>query len=365
MNMASSMNVSVTPTLLPTDQAFFNCLSLYGPMSRAEIAKQTGISRPTVSESAQRLLEKGVVIEKRRKAKNNQGRAGIVYETNANLGIILAVELDSKSIQVCVTDFAKTEILCTQHKLDKTWSQELYVSKVMNAVDSAVIRLGRPVLSMGISLAVPLNNKTGEVTPLPSCAFQISHGLNFLELFSSRFNCPVMIDNDVNWATLAEKERGIAMEYENFIYIYLSYGIGAGIYLDDRLIRGKSGLAGEVGYIQVNRDTNLQEDVRDLILTQDIHDNQKLRNNKAVVGIALIVAAVTFVVDPGLVIIGGPLSKNSNLIEAIVDAVSNHVTSPLNIRTSNMADDGIIKGVVDGTYASCLQNMGLAKSNQY
>ena len=73
-------------------------------MSRASIAKLTGISRPTISESAQRLVKLGLVNETKRKTQNKQGRAGIIYEINASKGIILALAIDVKQIQLRLTN---------------------------------------------------------------------------------------------------------------------------------------------------------------------------------------------------------------------------------------------------------------------
>ena len=194
-----------TPLALMTDRQFFHCLKEHGPMTRAAIAKQTGISRPTISESAQRLEKSGLVVETSRKTKNKQGRAGVIYEINAAKGLTLAIAIDVKQIQLRLTDLSLKVIRDQCFYIDPAWQQAELEKAILRFIHLAVQDQHSPLLAIGVSLAVPVNSQTGEILALPYSKFTIIHGINFKTLLEEHLACPVTLDNDVNWATLAEK----------------------------------------------------------------------------------------------------------------------------------------------------------------
>lgn len=74
-------------------------------------------------------------------------------------------------------------------------------------------------------------------------------------LLEERFDVGVEVYNDTSIAALGEKKFGAAKDYENFVYLTLSTGIGTGVYIDGELLQGKAGNAGEVGHSVINYDS--------------------------------------------------------------------------------------------------------------
>ena len=102
-------------------------------------------------------------------------------------------------------------------------------------------------ISLGVAGA--LNPDTGVVYQVPNIPNW--NGLHIVELAEKRFNVPVRLGNDANLAALGEWKYGAGIGHHNLIYLTISTGVGGGIIVDDHLLVGTNGLAGEVGHITV------------------------------------------------------------------------------------------------------------------
>jgi predicted NBD/HSP70 family sugar kinase len=106
-----------------------------------------------------------------------------------------------------------------------------------------------PLEAICVSVANPVDPRTGDTVSLANSAFAAGR---FNVMSRSWKSCApsVVVDNDVNWATLAERHLGAMAGEDNFVYIYLGDGLGAGLFLGGALQRGHRGLAGEIGYLR-------------------------------------------------------------------------------------------------------------------
>ncbi|TPV59797.1 ROK family transcriptional regulator [Aestuariibacter sp. GS-14] len=352
------------PLALMPDRLFFHTIKQHGPMSRASIAKLTGISRPTISESAQRLLKQGLVIETKRKTQNKQGRAGIIYEINATKGVILALAIDVKQIQLRLTNLALGVIRDQCFTIDPSWNKQDFIKAVIQIMELSLHDQQAPLLSIGVSVATPVNATTGEIIALPFSQFTVIHGINFKQLFSHHFNCTVTIDNDVNWATLAEKANGIAQQESNFMFIYFGEGIGGGVYFDNHLIKGASGMAGELGHIMIEDGVNLQDYVHKHKLQEALEAGDDLTSHPALQVISRIIASMATVINPNMFVLGGPLTKYPTFIPAIIALTRPQLFTPTLIVPSDAPNFAPLNGVETGAYEVALAQFGLPKPDE-
>ncbi len=121
--------------------------------------------------------------------------------------------------------------------------------KINSLIEGSGIHFER-VLGIGIGAPGPLDSKKGLITCPPNLPKW--HNVDIVHLFKEEYQVPVLLENDCNAATLAEKWIGAAQQNEDFIYLTISTGIGAGIYSDNRLISGGSGNAGDVGHMMID-----------------------------------------------------------------------------------------------------------------
>lgn len=123
---------------------------------------------------------------------------------------------------------------------------------VQEMVDESGLKLEH-CAGIGIGAPGPLDPGSGKITcppNLPSWA-----GFAIVERFKQHFQLPIRLENDASAAALAEKWVGAAQENDNFIYITISTGIGAGIYTAGKLFTGSSGNAGDVGHFVIDPST--------------------------------------------------------------------------------------------------------------
>lgn len=344
---------------LDTDRQFFRCLREHGPMSRAAISQATGISRPTISEAAQRLENQSLVIETKRKTQNKQGRAGILYEINAKRGMTLGVALDSEHIQMRIMDLAENVLAEKFQTLDGVESSDQFVSLVTQMAEDIVASSSSAVLAVGISIADPVNAETGQVIPLPNAPFHLAHDINFPSLFASLFHCPVIIDNDVNWATTAEQASGNARNEKNFVFFYFGRGIGAGIFISGHLLRGSSGMAGEVGYFMVSEEENLQDYVEREGLAKALQDHRSLEQHPVIDKIVHVITSTAILVNPDLVVLGGPLSRHEDFMDTLSRAIPKQTLVPTRVVASAMPETAPLCGASSGAHELALASLGL------
>lgn len=106
----------------------------------------------------------------------------------------------------------------------------------------------------GIGLGLPgiCNQKEGVIHQLPH--FPSWKDVPVLQIFNRFFSCPVLFDNDANFAAVGEHWKGVARLFHSFIMLTLGTGIGGGIFLDGKIWAGDEGFAGEVGHMTIEKD---------------------------------------------------------------------------------------------------------------
>ena len=332
-----------------TAQLIFTALQTQGPMSRAALAKHTCVSRPTVSGAIERLQEAGLVRQTSRRTQG-QGRAGIIFEVASDYGLVIAVAIDASQCQIMAKGL-NNQILSQHHFLTQDLnSPAALLQTIENNVQSMIKTLDLPVKAMGVSLAAPVDPSTHNAVALPLLPFKMAGKLAPKAYFEQRLHCPVVVDNDVNWATLAESTYGAVKDERNFICVYLGQGIGAGIFLDGRLIRGGSGLAGELGYVPASDTLNLQDYVT---LARQQCPNLRLPDGSwspAVKQLCRVIASAAIVVNPDKLVLTGPLCEAPELFEALKTGVEDYLLRPLPILRSFMPSNAPVEGAAWGAY---------------
>ncbi len=105
------------------------------------------------------------------------------------------------------------------------------------------------VLGIGVAVPGPVDSYQGWVLSTPNIPEW--HNLPLAHLISQQFNCPTWIENDANLAALGEWRYGAAQGHHDVLYLTISTGIGGGVILADRLLRGAHGMAAELGHVTI------------------------------------------------------------------------------------------------------------------
>lgn len=359
-----------------TDRRFLDCLRQFGPMSRAAVADMTGISKPTISESAQRLLRQALVLETSQRTNGHQGRSAVLYDIDARRGHSLGIALESGRIGARALNLKGEPVWEGTESMSHTSDKRDIIALVKRFVVQSRREVGSEQLAIGFSVADPVDPSSGDVMSLPHSPFPGGHGIHFLTDFGIDDSCPVFIDNDVNWATLAESAFGCMQEENDFVFVYLGAGIGAGLFLSGRLHRGARGMAGEIGYLDVDAGKSLMHLVADAGLGTPGKDALSLEAAQQLFGsdvlssqreyilgeIGKAIVATITLLNPAAVVLGGPFSQYGTLCEELERHIADKALFSVSVRKSDMPTQAPLIGVSVGAHDQAMTRLGMVEA---
>ncbi len=221
-------------------------------ISRAEIARRTGLSRSTVSEAVNDLLTTGLVRETGT-GETSGGRRPIVLSFEDKACLLLGLDIGASHVGT---------VLCDLRGRIQTWESRSFPSleDPQGALELARTlclehltqgrSAGRSVIGLGVSLPAPVDPvHPFKVSPVVLPAWE---GRNHLDELRDFLHLPLLVDNDANLGALAEQWWGCGQGVADFAYIKLSKGIGLGQVLGGQIYRGANGVAGEIGHLTVD-----------------------------------------------------------------------------------------------------------------
>src|ERR1700754_4925789 len=229
-----------------------------GHISRADIARRTGLSRSTVSSLVADLQADGLVVERPEpgSAHGAQGsRPPILLSFDASAGAAVGVDFGHNHLRVAVSDLASTILSERKQPLDTDHDAQEGLEMAAELVVQTLAEAGvtkETVIGAGMGLPGPVDQGEGVVGSSAILPGWI--GMGAAKELRKRLDVPVMVDNDANLGALAEAAFGAGRDAGDLIYLKISSGIGAGLILNGRLYRGSAGLAGELGHVLVNPD---------------------------------------------------------------------------------------------------------------
>ncbi len=227
-----------------------------GAVSRADIARRTGLSRSTVSSLVADLQAEGLVVEREADAAPRGpegGRPPVLIALDQSAGAIVGIDFGHRHVRVAVADLSFTVLAESAEGIDvDTAGQEsldLAAGLIERLLDEAGVDRTR-VLAAGMGLPAPIDRATGFLQSraiIPSL-----DGIDPAAEMGMRLHMPVHLDNDANVGALGESTFGAGAGAEVMAYLRLSAGIGAGLVIGGRPFRGARGVAGEIGHVLVD-----------------------------------------------------------------------------------------------------------------
>jgi N-acetylglucosamine repressor len=226
-----------------------NLLRERGPLSRAGLARVSGLSSSTVTEIVTVLLADRFIIEEGQVAPGAAGigRPATLLRVNPAAGFVVGLKLTADSLTATVTDLAAEPRGFVTVPHPPASDADAIVATFEDAVSRALRAAGveRDSL-MGLGVGVPGAVVEGEVVGSP---IQGWGGIDLRHHLEAQFNLPVFLDNDVNTLTVAEQLYGAGAGASTFVVVTVGRGIGMGIVVNGALYRGRHGAAGELGHV--------------------------------------------------------------------------------------------------------------------
>src|SRR3954469_11374397 len=244
------MAVKGIPALLRTlnQGALMQQLRERGPLSRAQLARDTGLSKPTVSQALAELELAGLVRAVG-PAAPARGRTAILYEPDPTAGYVVGIDIGRAWIRVAVADLGGS-IIARRDSPNRARTGAAVVRTVAREARAAVKDAGigwKRVVHTVVGSPGVFDPSTGRLWHAPNLPDWSKPGL--ADELRAALTPSTTIDNDANLAAVGERDFGRGRDARSFVYVELGTGLGVGIVIDGELYRGARGAAGEVGYI--------------------------------------------------------------------------------------------------------------------
>lgn len=226
-------------------------LMLHAPLSRIELSKFSGLSKMTLTNIINEFLEEGIVTEGEKGITATSGRKPITLSLSENGFAAIGVYISRSSVSGCVLSAVGKIHAIESVPLGLSDNQETFEKKLRFVAGSLMRQAeGHNLWGIGVGAIGPVDIRSGTILNPPD--FYGITEIPVKEILSTEYGMPVYIDNDMNAAAVAEKYFGLAKRMNDFIYIGVTNGIGAGIFSGGKLLAGSSGLAGELGHTAVD-----------------------------------------------------------------------------------------------------------------
>ena len=239
-----------TPSLLRVlnDRAALDLLLGGEMLTRAQISEYTGVSKVTVSQMLARLEERGLVAIAGEQA-GGRGPNAALYSVVPSSAYVAGLYVDFDLVSAAVADVTGRRVAEVSGNPNGTDDPvELVRGTIEQACASAGIEVTR-LSALVIGSPGVVDPRTGD----PRLAVNLpAWHEGALDALTDAWHKPVVIENDVNLAAMAERADGAAAGADDFVLVWLGVGLGLATILGGRLHRGTAGAAGEIGYLPVH-----------------------------------------------------------------------------------------------------------------
>ena len=377
--------VAAIPPLLKdlNERTVLDAIRVGAPISRAEISRRAGISKPTVSLALRSLLDAGLVQE----TEPDPGRptyGAVFFDLVPEAALVLGLDLGARFLRGAICDLRGDVRARQDVELDGA-DADAAIEAIGRLRDSLAESCGLSAdLIDGAVVGVPgvVETDTGQLrlaTNVPGL-----EGRHWGDDIRARLRLPVAVENDINLAAVGERWRGVARGVEDFVFLSVGTGLGAGLVLHGELHRGRNGAAGEVDLVASGRTDEIDPcaaavsalaarlvaedgaasilqppfDVRSIFaaarggdkLAKEVVSEEARR-------IALHLAPIAAVTDIALVVLGGGIGANADLLlEPTRDLLSRWLPYPPRVEVSSLGDAAVLTGALAVGLRAALDN---------
>jgi len=352
-------------------KAVFRALFVQGPATRPQLCAELGLSRPTMSTSIIDLDRVGYV-EKIGEVQGPLGRKASVYRLGRAAGHVIAVDAGSTHVRLRVSTLDRRRLL--HNRIFRLSSNQRVLGDEISKTVAEEVAAAR-------GLTEPSWGPLGAIgIALPRVVIQDGspHPQDRLfSIFAPPVDVPLVLENNVNCAAIAEQSHGVARGRADFAYIQVGVKVGMGIVLRGQLLRGRNGAAGEISHIafpfapdRLPQDPVALEDYLGAdALMQRVRANwpcaegappqdapqlltlAEAGHRAAVAAVArhgldigAMVATSVSIIDPGLVVLGGGIGNSAQILPHVRSVVE-RLTFPPEIVSSVLGPDATVLGI--------------------
>jgi len=374
-----------------------NLIRTEGPISRNGLAKRSKISKVAVSEIIGRLQEAGFIIEiGKGKSTAKGGKRPTMLQLNPENGYVIGIEIKRRFTRIALANMMSEIQGIEQIGYDVGTSIDESLHKIFEKVDALLEKHHiDPCKLISIAIGIPgfIDYSKGELVFADTLRGWAN--LPLAIRFKERYNVPTILENDVNIIALGESLSGRWIGTPNMVCIWIGEGIGSGIIVDNHLVRGATGNAGEIGYLELGHyvtnvirmknlytsqryfgellsEMNLFETLKiklqryqtqsaendepitfEAMLAQGDKGNLRVQEILDEYAFPLAIVCMNYIktINPSLIILSGRVIENSNYLlekvrQLVKQSMMNMPFQPSSIMVSQLKEEAGIKGAV-------------------
>lgn len=360
-----------------------NKIRTSAPISRAQIAKETRLTPPTVSNNVKELIEQGFVKESEL-GESQGGRKPTMLLINQTAFYIIGVDVGPKTIKCILTDLMGNILIRQSSELVTPITNEQFLSKlkesIQGIIDEASSKVDK-VIGIGIAMHGVVDIETGMSLVAPNLGLT---NIPIKQELEEAFKLDVIVENDARAMALGEAWFGDHGPVDSMMAVNIGRGVGAGMVKSGDLFHGAHDIAGEVGHMTIdlkgeicecgNRGcfqtlttgdaiaekvrTEIEKNPSLPIVGETVYDLAKAGNQACikileetgeVIGVGL--TNLIHILNPNKIILGGGVTKSAEFImPAVLKTVDERVLTPeakqTEVAVSKLGDDATISGAI-------------------
>ena len=292
---------------------------LAGTITRGDIATRTRLTQQSVSRIARSLLERGLLVEDRKRPSADGKPRGLV-RLRDDAAHAMGIHIDPEVLTAVVVDLSGRIVARRVERITPEQRPGAVVAQIAALGEAVLAGAGRQVhessfLGLGVAVPGPVDTVSGTVLDPPLMG--VLRDVPLRTLLERRFSCPILIEKDSIAAAVGERWIGRDRRSRDFVYLYLGTGVGAGLILNGDIYRGLTANAGEFGQLCAVVLGRVEPSGRPEVLPEcnpachvlvpdPTAQRTQLTVRQAARAIGRGTLAVIDMLDVGLVVVGGP-----------------------------------------------------------
>ncbi len=354
-----------------------NKIRTQGPISRAQIARETNLTRPTVSSNVKELIDQNIV-EESDIGQSQGGRKPTMLVINNGAFCILGVDAGPDSIECIVSDLSGKVLERSETQLQLPTDNEKFLDALKSCIQDCLVKTaGKDVIGIGVAMHGVVDVETGVSLVAPNLGLT---NIPIKEELENTFGLEVKVENDARAMALGEFWFGDHGELESMLAVNIGRGVGAGMIIGGKLYHGSSDIAGEIGHMTIDLNgqvcecgnrgclqtfaagpaiaRNISDKTTESLSAEQVFE-QALCGNEACIevltkaGKAMGVGLTNLIhiVNPEKIVLGGGVSKAQQFIlpairETIRASALTQSASRTKVEITKLGDDATLIGAV-------------------
>ncbi|KKK38691.1 ROK family transcriptional regulator [Mesobacillus campisalis] len=358
-----------------------NKIRIAEPISRAQIAKETSLTPPTVSSIVKELLEEGLVRESQL-GESSGGRKPTMLHINSGAFYVIGVDAGPETVEGVLTDLTGEILQRAKQKLEKPLNNEKFIDILKDNIRHNLAAPGidqTKIIGIGIAMHGVVDVETGMSLVAPNLNLK---NVPIKQELEKEFNIAIKVENDARAMALGESWFGGHGEADSMVAVNIGRGVGAGVVMNGKLYHGAQGIAGEFGHMTIDLNGSICEcgnpgclqtfvsgasiaerarsrmgegapstgqEVYELAQEGHAASIKLLQETGRIIGIGLI--NLVHLINPRKIVLGGGVMKSEAfLMPAILETIRQRALTPkarqTSISVTRLGEDATLLGAV-------------------